>query len=1113
MGAALRSHIEGEIITMHRRTAKRSQGTRARRTLRRMSAAVAALALGAGLALTGATAAHAVAVGVSIQSTGATTQPSGSTFGYQINLACAGTNAPTCDDAVITIPLDSAVDMTSWAFDVSGGPAGFIQSWTVDAVAGEIVITLTDSIPAGSSQSIVLTVTPPNLETPDGTTWSLLPSVSSTDPDMTGTTAPAPASGTATATVPLTVSKTSDATFYQAGETITYTLRATCPASKPVGSVYAAAMTVSDTLPAGLTFLSATPTPTSFDSATGTLEWIYPDGASVPVECGGTSPDAAAETITVLAQVGTVGGDGSDFGPYENVPNTVNVTATPVGGGADASGSGTRTVVLLAPGDPEIPGTHSLGKSSSAPLNRAPSGPADLRATYPGRWLPNGDNTARPASVLDAAPATYTISPRIQYESFQYEIHDKLPCLADLSSSGVYTQSAGLCAAPAFHVLGVRIDYSGDAPGAGYAPRYVDVDGVTRDMVFETSGGTWSGWVIPTADLTRVAEIVIPRDASQEARRADNIRVYGFADASTQDGQTLQNRASIEWFLRDAAPVAASATSDPADIFILNAPQLGVAKTMSDIGAATGSQARINLTATLFSPGVPTADLVVTDLLPADTTLVTDPATITAVLARPGSSPISLTASDLVIEVIEDFAPGRDLVRITLPVSELPAEAGRFTLTLSSLTVDKPSEPGVYTNTARAFYDDPDLAPSCAAGEFDPADDDNVRPDAAAIPANCEASAVFRTVTSTSGQFQLEKTVQGDYDATPQTFPALGHVKLTDGAADYAITWTNTGAPTLEGVALYDVFPHIGDSGVSGAQAGEARLSEFRPVLVEMDATPAGVTVSYSASADACRPEVYPAQGACVDDWTTDPATLGGLDAVLAIRFLAADEYDTGEGFTFGFRMSVPTVSKDLVAWNSVAAFAQTTAGVALLPTESPKVGITASDDRFTLSKTVDATAAAPGDLLEYTVTVGNTGTRDSVPTTVRDVLPEGLAFVSATDGGGFDANTRTVSWSIPAIARDATLELVVIAMVEARQDDDAVLNAAMIVNPPGYSPPIVVDGCPGDPEAACALTTVPVTVQALGVTGSDVPGMVLLAGILALGVGMAIVVRRRSAG
>lgn len=1085
-----------------------------RRGIRRALAALLSVALGAGLALTGATAAQAVAVGLSIQATGPTTQPSGSTFSYQINLACAGTNAPTCDDAVLTIPLDSAADMTSWAFDVTGGPAGFIQSWTVDPVAGELVVTLASSIPAGSSQSIVLSVTPPNLETVDGTTWSLLPSIASPDPDMTDSVAPAPVVGTATATVPLTVAKSSDGTFYAAGDTISYTLRATCPASKPVGSVYAAEMTVTDTLPAGLTFVSATPAPTTVDPVTGELSWVYPDAASVPVSCGGSAPDAAADTITLIAQVGTVGGAGSDFDPYENVPNTVTVRATPLGGGAEASATGSRTVVVLADGDPEIPGTHSLDKSSAGPLNRATTGSPDRRATYPGRWLPNGDNAGRAPSVLDAAPATYTISPRIQYESFQYEIHDKLPCLDDVSPSGVYTESAGVCAAPAFHVLGVRIDFSGTAADPAYAPQYIDIAGAAHDLEFETSGSGWAGWTVPVADLTRVAEIVIPREPGQESRRADDIRVYGYADPATQDGQTLQNRASIEWFLRDAPAAITSATSAPADVFILDAPQIGVAKSMTDVGAATGTQARVQLAATLFSPGVPTADLVVTDLLPAGTGFATDPSSITAQLTRPGGTTLALTSADLDIAVIEDFAPDRILVRVALPVSALPAEAGRYVLTLAPLVVDKPADPGVYTNTARVFYDDVDLLPSCAAGDYAPADDDGVRPDPAAVPANCEASAVFRTVTSTSGQFLLEKTVQGDYDSSPQAFPAVGHVKLTDGVADYALTWTNTGAPTLEGVVLYDVFPHVGDTGVSGAQAGEPRGSEFRPVLESVGAAPAGVSIAYSASPDACRPEVFPGQGACVDDWTADPATLGGLAAVTAVRLVASDDYQTGEGLTLGYRMSVPTVSKDLIAWNSVAAYAGTTGGVELLPTESPKVGITASDDRFTLGKTVDAGDAQPGDTLNYTVTIGNTGTRASVPTTVRDVLPAGLTFVAADSGGAYDPSTRTVSWSIPAIPRDGDLQLRVTATVDARQAAPELVNLATLVNPPGYSVPIVVDPCAADAGASCAVTTVPVTPTALGSTGSTVPFAAVAAGLLAIAAGTVLVlVRRRAIG
>ena len=1080
--------------------------------IRRGIAAVIAVVLGTGLALAGATAASAVAVNVSIQATSPTTQPSGSTFTYQINLACAGTNAPTCNDAVVTIPLDSAAGMEGWSPQVTGGPNGFITGQSVDPVTKVLTVTLANSIPAGSSQSIILSLTPPNLVTPGGTTWSVLPTVASTDPDMIGTTAPVAATGTATAAVPLTVSKTSDGTFYEAGETITYTLRATCPASMPVGSVYAADMTVTDALPAGLTFVSSTPAPTTVGPAAGQLTWSYPDAASVPLACGGTAPGAAADTITVLATVGTVGGAGSDFAAYQNVPNTVTVQANPIGGGATATASGSRTVVMLAGNDPEIPGVHSLGKSSSAPLNRSTTATADLRATYPGRWLPNGDNSARPASVLDAAPATYTISPRIQYESFQYEIHDKLPCLADLSGSGVYTQSAGICAAPAFHVLGVRIDYSGAAPAAGYVPQYVDVAGAAHDMVFETSGGNWGAWVIPTPDLGRVAELVIPRDASQESRLGDNIRVYGYADPTTTNGQVLQNKATSAWYLGGNAAVVDTRDSGTADIFILNAPQVGITKTMANVGAATGSQARVALAATLFSPGVPTADLVVADLLPVDTSLVTDPATITAQLARPGGSTISLTAADLVVEVIADYTPGRDLVRVTIPVAELPAQAGKYTLTLSQLTVDKPASPGVYTNTARAYYDDADLLPTCAAGEYDPSDADGLRADPAAIPANCKASATFRTVTSASGQFLLQKTVQGDYDTAPQAFPAVGHVKLTSGAADYAINWTNTGAPTLKGVVLYDVFPHVGDFGVSGAQSTDARGSQFRPVLATIGAAPAGVTISYSASADACRPEVYPGQGACVNDWTADPATLGGLANVLAIRLVSTAEYETGAGLSLAFQMGVPAVSRDQIAWNSVAAFARTVAGVDLLPTESPKVGITASDDRLSLEKVVDMAKAAPGDTLTYRIVVGNVGTRASTPTTASDILPAGLTFATATAGGLYDAGTRTITWNVPAIPRDDDLTFLVTATVDAQQDDDTIVNAATLVNPPGFSPPVIVDPCSADPAAACASTTVPKTPAALGFTGGGLPILGAVLGLGALGLGaILVVVRRRS--
>ena len=1072
------------------------------------------------MALGGASAASAVAVAVSIQATSPTTQASGASFTYQINLACAGTNASTCNDAVVTIPLDPAIDMPTWGYDVSGGPAGFIQSTVVDTVNNLLVVTLAATIATGSSQSIILSVTPPNLTTPDGTTWSLLPTVSSIDPLTETTTAPLAAVGTATASVPLSVSKASDRTFYLAGEQIVYTLRATCPSTKPLGSVNAASMVVTDALPAGLTFVSALPAPIGGGPVAGLLTWEFATAADVPVACGGAGPYAG--TIQVTATVGSIGSDpGDNFVSYQVVPNTINVTALPVGGGAESTGTATRDVVMLGAGDPAIPGTTSLVKSSSAPLNRGPVGSPDRRATYPGRWLPNGDNSARPASVLDAAPATYTIAPRIQYEGFQFEVRDKVPCLANLAG-GIYTQSGGTCLNPAFHVLGIRIDYSGTPAGGSYAPQYIRTDGTGPvDMIFETaSGNNWAGWVVPFADITNVAEIIVPRDTSQTDRRRDNIRVYGFADVSTTDGQTLQNRATASWFLGAAVtpdPAATNVSSGTADIFIVSSPQIGVTKSMANIGAATGTQARLNLSATLFTPGPRTADLIIADLLPTNTSLVTDPAAVTAQLTRPGGTTISLTASELVVEVISNYVAGQQLVRVTLPLARIPAEAGQYTLTINPLTVVKPTEPGVYTNTARAFYNSVDLSSSCASGDFVAEDSAGVRPNPTDRPINCAAQATFRTVTSSSGEFVLTKTVQGDFDDSPQSFPAVGRVKLTDGLADYAINWLNTGTPTLNGVVLYDIFPYIGDTGVSGAQATEQRDSAFRPLLSSVGASPAGVTVTYSASTNPCRPEVYPTQNTltCDDDWTTDPASIGGLAAVQAIRLVSTASYQTGQGLSLGFQMSVPTVSKDLVAWNSVAAFAETTAGVDLLPTESPKVGITASNERFAIAKETDVENARPGNTLMYTITVGNIGTLASVPTQVVDSLPAGVTFVSADSDGVYNASTRSVTWDIPAIPRDESIELVVAVTVDAQQRDDSIVNRVQIINPAGYSPPIVVNSCADNPEESCAVSSVPVTPTALAVTGGTIPTAVIIAAVLAIMVGLGALftarVRRRS--
>ncbi len=1075
---------------------------------RRLGAASLAVALiVGGSVVLDAAAAQAVAVGVSIVATNATTQKSGSEFDYQINLACSGTNSPTCDDAVLHIPLDDnnipagGVSMDDWAYDVSGGPAGFIQSVTVDTTAHELVVTLAASIDAGSSQSVILKLTPPNMTTYDGTTWSLLPTITSTDPNMNGTTAPDAATGTATATVPLTVAKSAPQTFYREGDTFDYTLTATCPATPPVGSIGAASLVIADTVPSGLHIIATAPAGAAVSGQSVT--WTYNDPSEVPVACGGTAGTATPGTRTITVQVGSVGTDpGDEIAPRTKLTNTVDATATPVGGGAAVNSSAGRDVVILGATDDPFPGNAGMNKTARGPLNISATG-TDLSGTYPGRWLPAGDNVGTPASVTAAAPASYTLTSRADNNGLQYAIVDPLPCLTN--HSGVTYSSLvapAVCSAPAFHVLGITVHFGGQNPTAGYLPHYRDTSGVLHDMTNQTA----NGWVIPTSDLGNVAEIDVPRSAQQENGNTATVKVIGYADSSLLNGDILTNAATTTWYVPATGAVVATA-SHAAELHILDSAQIGLTKQMADVGGVTGNRATLNLTGTLIVPSVASHALVISDLLPDGSTLVTAQSSVTGTLSWSGAPTPSTITPALQVEVIPNYSGTQELLRITLPSAQIPHEAGLFTLKIGQLTVTKPAAPGVYTNAARVFYDDADLTPSCVAGTYQSLDPSDVRSDPAASEVNCEADATFRTVTSASGQFNLVKTVQGDYDTTPQQFPNVAHVKLTSGTAVYGIRWTNTGAPTLNGVVLYDVLPFVGDTGVSGAQAGAQRGSEFTPVLASVDPAPADVTIAYSASTDPCRPEVYAAQPAgCANDWTTDPTTLGGIAKVTALRITSTASYATGQGVVIGFSESVPTVSKDQIAWNSVAAFAKTTGGAALLPAESPKVGITASDHRLSIAKTGDVAAAGFGDAVTYTVKVGNVGTVTSEPTTATDHLPAGLDFVSADRGGRYDAATRTVTWDVPALARDIDTSFVVVARVDAEQTTSTVTNTAGVANPPGYSPPISADPCTADPTEACADVTVPVTNHALAFTGVELtaaaivgPGVAILAGVVLL--------------
>jgi uncharacterized repeat protein (TIGR01451 family) len=71
------------------------------------------------------------------------------------------------------------------------------------------------------------------------------------------------------------------------------------------------------------------------------------------------------------------------------------------------------------------------------------------------------------------------------------------------------------------------------------------------------------------------------------------------------------------------------------------------------------------------------------------------------------------------------------------------------------------------------------------------------------------------------------------------------------------------------------------------------------------------------------------------------------------------------------------------------------------------------------VTKTVDGSSVAPGDVVTYTLTYGNTGTGDATGIAISDVLPQGTSFVDATANGILFGST--VFWSAGSLSAGQT--------------------------------------------------------------------------------------------
>ncbi|QIK62734.1 DUF11 domain-containing protein [Leucobacter viscericola] len=158
--------------------------------------------------------------------------------------------------------------------------------------------------------------------------------------------------------------------------------------------------------------------------------------------------------------------------------------------------------------------------------------------------------------------------------------------------------------------------------------------------------------------------------------------------------------------------------------------------------------------------------------------------------------------------------------------------------------------------------------------------------------------------------------------------------------------------------------------------------------------------------------------------------------------------------------------------------------------------------------KTDNSDTVRPGGNLTYDITVGNSSDASSVSdATVTDKLPANVSFVSATDGGTYNATTRGVTWTGVNLQPSESR----VMHVTVRVNDAAhgsVVNTAKVKA-------AECDGAGGD-EACSSTDRTTVKDAPLAMTGSsDLAGMLVSVLLMCVAGGAALVIgksRRRMA-
>ncbi|MDJ0791011.1 MAG: SdrD B-like domain-containing protein [Acidimicrobiia bacterium] len=910
----------------------------------------------------------------------------------------------------------------------------------------------------------------------------------------------------------LELTKAVDVSTPDVGEDVTFTVTVLNRGPSP-----ATGIEVTDLLPAGLTYVSDTPTQGTYDETTGA--WLLGDlGVSATASIQIVATVTTATPVTNVAEITAVNEDDPDSTPDNDVlaeddQDSVEIvgtlvdlrlsktaSATTVGVGSDV----TWTLTVVNDGPSPATGvavTDVLPAGASYTTHAASQGAFDSGS---GIWtvggLANGGSATLQITTTIVAAGDVTNTAEVTAAD-QPDV-DSTPSNGDPTEDDQDSDTVtGL-------LIDLELTKTVDNPTA-----LVD-DDVTFTITVGNAGVSTATGVVVTDVLPGAFTFV--SDAASQGTYDDTTGIWDVGTLTVGQTETLAITATVTTtgILTNVAEVIAAdqpdsdSTPDNNDLTeddqdaatVTPTPNadLELAKSVDDATPLRGGQVTFTIDVDNAGPNDATG-VVVEDVLPAGLTFDAYTASqgsyddTTGVWAV-GDLAVGLTARLEITATVDTDSPAVNSAAVTAadqvdpdstPDNDVPTEDDQDAVSITpepvadlrlAKTADTvvPQIGDTVTFTIDVTNDGPSPAAGVSVSDTLPAgvtyasdtasqgtyDDATGSWDVGDLAVGQTETLLIRAVVDVDTVIVNVAEVSAATEFDPDSTPANG-----DASEDDYDTATLSPTPLidLEVTKSVDVAtPNVGSDVTFTVSVSNAGPS---------DAT--GIELTDLLPADLTYVSDSPSVGSY--DETTGVWTVGDLNA--------------GDTESLLITATVTTAT----AVNNVA---QVTAADQVDADSTPDNDDPTEDDQDSVSvtgqlidlevtNTVDRPIVAPGDTVTFTVTVTNEGPSAATGVTLTDVLPPGVTYVSDTASGAFDPTTGV--WTVGSLSPGGAASFQIVVTVDALGSHTAVAQVTTADQPDVDSTP--GNDAPGEDDQADA--TVTATLADVSVTKTTSTGVI----------------------